>query len=158
MLGPNAVGGMLTRSRCYRLLGCSREMLLVAAVLLLFSCASAAASQVAEQAISKPRSTEAYATLVYGESFVLGARVLGQSLRDTGTHRCVTYVYVYMHMQYVCAASHAPGSQCMQYWALLGRLHSRLPSVDIIICSPCLRRGSAAHGMPAGSHPPRCFQ
>ncbi|GIL91396.1 hypothetical protein Vretifemale_19012 [Volvox reticuliferus] len=33
------------------------------------------------------RSSEAYATLVYGEEFVLAARVLGQSLRESGTTR-----------------------------------------------------------------------
>eukprot|EP00198_Chlamydomonas_reinhardtii_P013422 XP_001702759.1 predicted protein [Chlamydomonas reinhardtii] len=33
------------------------------------------------------RAPEAYATLVYGEDFVLGARVLGQSLREAGTTR-----------------------------------------------------------------------
>ena len=60
----------------------------LAMAVLLVGCAavSASASQAASQA-TKPRSTEAYATLVYGESFVMGARVLGQSLRDTGTHR-----------------------------------------------------------------------
>lgn len=36
---------------------------------------------------SKPTSSEAYVTLVYGDDFVLGARVLGQSLRETGTAR-----------------------------------------------------------------------
>lgn len=30
-------------------------------------------------------SEEAYVTLLYGDQFVLGARVLGKSLRDTGT-------------------------------------------------------------------------
>jgi hypothetical protein len=34
-----------------------------------------------------PRSREAYVTLVYDESFLLGARVLGQSLRESGTSR-----------------------------------------------------------------------
>lgn len=33
---------------------------------------------------------EAYVTLLYGEPFLLGVRVLGQSLRETGTTR---YVY-----------------------------------------------------------------
>lgn len=36
---------------------------------------------------AKPKSNEAYATLVYGDDFVLGARVLGQSLRESGTTR-----------------------------------------------------------------------
>ena len=30
---------------------------------------------------------EAYVTLLYGEDFLLGVRVLGQSLRETGTTR-----------------------------------------------------------------------
>jgi inositol phosphorylceramide glucuronosyltransferase 1 len=30
-------------------------------------------------------SDEAYVTLLYGDQFVLGARVLGKSIRDTGT-------------------------------------------------------------------------
>ncbi|XP_062226170.1 inositol phosphorylceramide glucuronosyltransferase 1-like isoform X2 [Phragmites australis] len=30
---------------------------------------------------------EAYVTLLYGDEFVLGVRVLGKSIRDTGTHR-----------------------------------------------------------------------
>ena len=32
---------------------------------------------------------QAYATLLYGDAFLLGVRVLGQSLRETGTDRCV---------------------------------------------------------------------
>lgn len=32
---------------------------------------------------------EAYATLLYSDDFLLGVRVLGQSLRETGTVRCV---------------------------------------------------------------------
>jgi hypothetical protein len=53
-----------------------------------------------------PRSKEAYVTLVYDESFLLGARVLGQSLRESGTERC---------------ASRARGA------ALAGCRHSRAP-------------------------------
>lgn len=34
------------------------------------------------------RSGEAYVTLLYDESFLLGVRVLGQSLRETHTSRC----------------------------------------------------------------------
>lgn len=49
---------------------------LAAAVLL------AAAAGVAEAATE-----EAYVTLLYGDEFVLGVRVLGKSLRDTGTRR-----------------------------------------------------------------------
>jgi hypothetical protein len=30
---------------------------------------------------------QAYVTLLYGEAFMLGVRVLGQSLRETGTTR-----------------------------------------------------------------------
>jgi hypothetical protein len=30
---------------------------------------------------------EAYVTLLYGDEFVLGVRVLGKSIRDTGTRR-----------------------------------------------------------------------
>jgi hypothetical protein len=32
---------------------------------------------------------QAYVTLLYGEAFMLGVRVLGQSLRETGTTRCL---------------------------------------------------------------------
>jgi hypothetical protein len=46
----------------------------VAAVLLLAAGARAATE-------------EAYVTLLYGDEFVLGVRVLGKSLRDTGTQR-----------------------------------------------------------------------
>lgn len=35
------------------------------------------------------RSKEAYVSLLYGDAFLLGIRVLGQSLRETGTERCV---------------------------------------------------------------------
>ena len=47
---------------------------LVAAALLLAAGAGAATE-------------EAYVTLLYGDEFVLGVRVLGKSLRDTGTRR-----------------------------------------------------------------------
>lgn len=33
-------------------------------------------------------STQAYVSLLYGDDFVFGLRVLGQSLRETGTKRC----------------------------------------------------------------------
>eukprot|EP00201_Polytomella_parva_P011545 CAMPEP_0175073890 /NCGR_PEP_ID=MMETSP0052_2-20121109/20886_1 /TAXON_ID=51329 ORGANISM="Polytomella parva, Strain SAG 63-3" /NCGR_SAMPLE_ID=MMETSP0052_2 /ASSEMBLY_ACC=CAM_ASM_000194 /LENGTH=325 /DNA_ID=CAMNT_0016341895 /DNA_START=35 /DNA_END=1009 /DNA_ORIENTATION=+ len=39
--------------------------------------------------LSPAKSTEAYVTLIYGESFVLGARVLGRSLKETETTRDV---------------------------------------------------------------------
>ena len=34
---------------------------------------------------------EAYATLCYGRNFLLGVRVLGQSLKDSGTNRCAPF-------------------------------------------------------------------
>lgn len=49
---------------------------LVAAALLAAGAGSAAAA-----------TEEAYVTLLYGDEFVLGVRVLGKSLRDTGTRR-----------------------------------------------------------------------
>jgi hypothetical protein len=36
---------------------------------------------------------EAYVALLYGEEFLLGVRVLGQSLRDSGTKRCVQMLF-----------------------------------------------------------------
>jgi hypothetical protein len=45
-----------------------------------------------------PASDEAYATLLYGDSFLLGVRVLGQSIRETQTKR------------YCCDAGSAAGS------------------------------------------------
>lgn len=50
---------------------------LVAAVLLAAGAGVAAAAG----------TEEAYVTLLYGDEFVLGVRVLGKSLRDTGTRR-----------------------------------------------------------------------
>lgn len=38
-------------------------------------------------AVSPPGSSQAYVTLLYGESYFLGVRVLGQSLRESGTSR-----------------------------------------------------------------------
>lgn len=35
----------------------------------------------------RPNSEEAYTTLLYGDSFLLGVRVLGQSIRETGTQK-----------------------------------------------------------------------
>ncbi|XP_024540904.1 inositol phosphorylceramide glucuronosyltransferase 1 [Selaginella moellendorffii] len=35
----------------------------------------------------RPRSTQAYVTLLYGDEFLLGVRVLGKSIRDTGTSK-----------------------------------------------------------------------
>lgn len=37
------------------------------------------------------RSKEAYVSLLYGDAFLLGIRVLGQSLRETGTERYVSF-------------------------------------------------------------------
>lgn len=37
----------------------------------------------------KQNSTQAYVTLLYGDDFLLGVRVLGQSIKDTGTTRYV---------------------------------------------------------------------
>lgn len=42
----------------------------------------------AADAVRPSRTKEAYVTLLYGDSFLLGVRVLGQSLRQTGTTRC----------------------------------------------------------------------
>jgi hypothetical protein len=36
---------------------------------------------------AKQNHTQAYVTLLYGDDFLLGVRVLGQSLKDTGTNR-----------------------------------------------------------------------
>ncbi|KAJ0261162.1 Inositol phosphorylceramide glucuronosyltransferase 1 [Hirschfeldia incana] len=36
---------------------------------------------------SESRSKEAYVTLLYGDEFLLGVRVLGKSIRDTGSHK-----------------------------------------------------------------------
>jgi hypothetical protein len=36
----------------------------------------------------KKDTPEAYVTLLYGDRFLLGARVLGQSIKDSGTTRC----------------------------------------------------------------------
>jgi len=38
-------------------------------------------------AVAAAATEEAYVTLLYGDEFVLGVRVLGKSLRDTGTRR-----------------------------------------------------------------------
>lgn len=53
------------------------------ALLLLF-CKSLA---LAEDALSPRIRSQAYVTLLYGEDFLLGVRVLGESLRKTGTTR-----------------------------------------------------------------------
>ncbi|KAG2492512.1 hypothetical protein HYH03_009177 [Edaphochlamys debaryana] len=63
------------------------KALSLVALLLASLLHSAAASAHAVLKSAPPRATEAYATLVYGEDFVLAARVLGQSLRESGTKR-----------------------------------------------------------------------
>lgn len=40
----------------------------------------------------KQNSTQAYVTLLYGDDFLLGVRVLGESLKESGTLRCVLYL------------------------------------------------------------------
>ena len=49
------------------------------AAVLLAACAGVGVAAAATE--------EAYVTLLYGDEFVLGVRVLGKSLRDTGTRR-----------------------------------------------------------------------
>ena len=54
---------------------------------------------------------EAYVTLLYGEAFILGVRVLGQSLRDTGTTRraagtVLTFTLWPCHSIQAAAAAH----------------------------------------------------
>lgn len=46
------------------------------------------AQAVEYQPAPKQNSTQAYVTLLYGDDFLLGVRVLGQSLKDSGTDRC----------------------------------------------------------------------
>lgn len=63
----------------------SRSLRLFLAVLLalsFFADVSKGSSQQLRQ------SREAYASLLYSDAFLLGLRVLGQSLRETGTSRC----------------------------------------------------------------------
>ena len=65
--------------------------LLAAAGLLCCRCAPALASTRALRSASAAAAAqrEAYVTFVASEDYVLGARVLGQSLRESGTTRCV---------------------------------------------------------------------
>lgn len=37
--------------------------------------------------VGSPSSGEAYVTLLYGDEFLLGVRVLGKSIRDTGSKK-----------------------------------------------------------------------
>lgn len=48
-----------------------------------------AAAQAAAVQYGQHAGRQAYASLLYGDEFLTGLRVLGQSLRDTGTERCV---------------------------------------------------------------------
>jgi Arc/MetJ family transcription regulator len=73
-----------------------RSALLAAAALLCLATSAQTAAVGAWPAralrtASTPLSTarEAYVTFVVSEEYVLGARVLGQSLRESGTKRCV---------------------------------------------------------------------
>ena len=72
----------------------SRMLWWALSVLLLSSSAAAArdlgpsdAGSSAPQATLPPGHRQAYASLIYHDSFLLGLRVLGQSLRDSGTER-----------------------------------------------------------------------
>uniref|UniRef100_A0A0D9W768 Hexosyltransferase n=1 Tax=Leersia perrieri TaxID=77586 RepID=A0A0D9W768_9ORYZ len=60
-------------------MGSLRRLALVAAI--------AAAALLAGVVMAAAATEEAYATLLYGDEFVLGVRVLGKSIRDTGTRR-----------------------------------------------------------------------
>jgi hypothetical protein len=51
-----------------------------------------AAAALGEVETEKQHGSEAYVTLLYGDEFLLGVRVLGQSLRDSGTTKCATSV------------------------------------------------------------------
>ncbi|GIL59457.1 hypothetical protein Vafri_14145 [Volvox africanus] len=60
---------------------------LVAPVLVILAAFQSTEAATVTVKTTPARSSEAYATLVYGEEFVLAARVLGQSLRESGTTR-----------------------------------------------------------------------
>lgn len=55
---------------------------LAIALVLIQSLVSAASSSSGSQS-----SDEAYVTLLYGDEFLLGVRVLGKSIRDTGSNK-----------------------------------------------------------------------
>ena len=57
-----------------------RLLLLIVAIL--FSAAAIGSNAAAS---ARQRTTEAYVTLLYGDEFLLGVRVLGKSIRDTGS-------------------------------------------------------------------------
>ena len=66
--------------------------LLAAAGLLCCRCAPATSTQalvVEASSAAEAAQREAFVTFVVSEDYVLGARVLGQSLRESGTQRCV---------------------------------------------------------------------
>ena len=56
----------------------------------LFSLAAAVSAAAAGSPAALPSNhlNQAWVSLLYGDQFLLGLRVLGQSLRDTGTTRC----------------------------------------------------------------------
>lgn len=59
------------------------RFLLIVAFLL--SAAAAIRSDAASARRQQQRTPEAYVTLLYGDEFLLGVRVLGKSIRDTGS-------------------------------------------------------------------------
>lgn len=75
-----------------RILGVVERARLVLIALLLI-CATSVV--LADDAANPRIRSQAYVTLLYGEDFLLGVRVLGESLRRTGTTR---YVQVHMHL------------------------------------------------------------
>lgn len=40
-----------------------------------------------QAALASPKTEQAYVTLLYGDEFLLGVRVLGKSIRDTGSSK-----------------------------------------------------------------------
>ena len=62
-----------------------RWLLCAVAAVLLGSAAAAAAAAPAAGSTESPK--QAYVSLLYSDSFLLGLRVLGQSLRESGTTR-----------------------------------------------------------------------
>lgn len=50
-----------------------------------FLLSAAAAIRSSDAASARQRTPEAYVTLLYGDEFLLGVRVLGKSIRDTGS-------------------------------------------------------------------------
>ena len=90
---------------------------------------------IAGQADHRPLSKQAYVTLLYGEPYVLGARVLGQSLKETGTNRRAhahtrPHAHMHTHMPRAAAAAHPVTCTHMQ---------QRVSSEHGIM--PCMRVG-----------------